>query len=413
MKPHLQQTFQTYAGTADMYVFFVELGMRLLNEKGEFTYILPNKWMRAGYGKGLREWVKKYQMKEIIDFGDLQVFEEATTYPCIWSMEKTEEENKIFRACEVKTLDFEESLAGYVKQNAFPVNVGLLNDDGWTLVNSKVQALLQKIKGVGIPLGDYVEGKIYRGVLTGLNEAFVIDEATKDRLIAEDSNSVEVIKPFLGGRDIKRYQQPVADKYLILFKAGDTVKFVGKLEEEMAFAKMSERFPAIFGFLKQFEKAAKKRGDKGQYWWELRACVYYEEFELPKIFYQVFQVKPVFAFDSNQHYSNNSIWMVRKDDKVLLSILNSKIGWFLISTYCTAIQNGFQLIWKYLENIPIPNKAFDEQSSIEQMVSIVLSAKAQNPTADTSALEAEIDMLVYQMYGLTEEEIQLVEESVR
>jgi adenine-specific DNA-methyltransferase len=283
-KPYLQAHFETYAGTADLFVYFVELGVRLLKPQGSFIFIIPNKWMRAGYGKAIRSFLKTVRIQQIIDFGDLPVFEEATTYPCILALQKGKAVSEFF-AANIKSLNFPNGLSDYIQNNLLHVLSDELADTGWTLVDSKVQMLLAKLRNTGMPLGEYVDGKIYYGIKTGFNQAFVIDEETRSKLIQEDPNSAEIIKPFLAGRDIKRYAQPKSDKYLILFKSGDTENWFGKLSEPEASAKLAEKYPAIFSHLKQFEDAAKKRYDKGKYWWELRACDYYEEFEKDKILF--------------------------------------------------------------------------------------------------------------------------------
>jgi hypothetical protein len=125
--------------------------------------------------------------------------------------------------------------------------------------------------------------------------------------------------------------------------------------------------------------------------------------------YQVLQVKPCFIYDDEGLYSNNSIWFIPTDDKVLLGILNSKIGWWLISKYCTAIQNGYQLIWKYFSQIPIAIDNNIVREKISDLVNEILSIKKQHQKADTTDLENQIDQLVYQLYELTEEEIKIVE----
>jgi adenine-specific DNA-methyltransferase len=293
LKNYLQSNYQTYAGTADLYVYFVERGLQIANKNGHFVYILPNKWMRAGYGAALRNWVTQYNIRFIHDFGDLPVFEEATTYPCLWGIEKGNLPNAMFTASVIDTLNFPDEMGSYIDAISFDVNKALLAPSGWTLVNDTKQNLLEKIKSKGIPLGEYVNGKVYYGIKTGFNEAFVIDAETKNRLIAEDANSAHVIKPFLAGRDIKRYQQPQSDKFLILFKSGDTQKWFGKQEEAIAWEMLKDKYPAIANFLVVHRENCIKRSDKGQYWWELRACVYYEEFEKTKIMYQVFQVNHV------------------------------------------------------------------------------------------------------------------------
>ena len=306
-------------------------------------------------------------------------------------------------------LTFDNGMDHYLSDRFYKVNQTLLPDTGWTLVDDKVQKLLEKIKKAGIPLGEYVQGKIFYGIKTGLNEAFVIDEDTKESLIKEDPNSAEIIKPFLAGRDIKRYQQPRSEKYLILIKNGQTKAWFGDLKEDAAYEKLMIKYPAVGIYLAQFKEKAKARYDKGQYWWELRACDYYEEFEKPKIMYQVFQVKACFIYDDYGSYCNNSIWILPTLDKILLGILNSKLGWWLISQYCTAIQNGYQLIWKYLGQVPIAQADRKSTQNLTEKISQVLRNKKSDPNADTLSLEAEIDWLVYRLYDLTWEEVKIVD----
>ncbi|MCX5830136.1 MAG: hypothetical protein NTV58_19375 [Deltaproteobacteria bacterium] len=199
---------------------------------GCFSIIVANKWMRAGYGAPLRKWMKNQGLELIVDFGDLPVFTEATTYPCIVSIHKAasgrargaegrvvssrragEGAAESFRACTVPSLEALD-LVELTRTGTVEVQFSSLGGSGWTLVGGAGQGLLAKLRGMGKPLGEYVNGKIYRGVLTGLNAAFVIDATTRELLLAEDPRSAEVIKPFLLGRDIKRYQPLAAKQYL-------------------------------------------------------------------------------------------------------------------------------------------------------------------------------------------------------
>jgi hypothetical protein len=263
------------------------------------------------------------------------------------------------------------------------------------------------------------------GIKTGLTEAFVIDEAYKEKIISNDVNSAELIKPFLLGRNIKPYEAGKNSYYLILVPKGFTIKrnlptnseyYVsepppryGNMEFDDAWHWFSKKYPGVANHLVQFKDKAEKRTDKGDFWWELRACDYYDKFEKPKIMYQVLQVKPCFIYDEDGMYCNNSMWFIPSDDKVLLGILNSKMGWWLISKYCTAIQNGYQLIWKYFSQIPISIGNENARKKINKLVNELLSLKKQKPSADTTILENQIDQLVYQLYELTDEEIKIVE----
>src|SRR5665647_9459 len=227
IKAYLQKKYKVYHGMADLYSYFMEKGIELLNDKGLFGIIVANKWMRANYGEPLRVWFKQQSVYQVVDFGDLPVFQNVTTYPCIViagnNVSALGDENPDKFTVDVKTLQFD-NLSDYINGNKQILLQDKLEDSGWNLGSETEQLLLKKLQTTGIPLGEYVKGKIYRGVLTGLNEAFVIDEETKNRLIAEDKNSEEIIKPFLAGRDIKRYQQPKSNSFLIFFPKGFTNK---------------------------------------------------------------------------------------------------------------------------------------------------------------------------------------------
>jgi hypothetical protein len=206
-------------------------------------------------------------------------------------------------------------------------------------------------------------------VLTGLTEAFLIDEGTRQKIITDDRKADELIKPFLQGRDVKSYALAKTKSYLILLEKGSTKRRIGyATEEESAWIWMEKTYPSIAAWLKPFEYRGKKRTDKGDYWWEIRACDYYEKFSEPKIMYQKFQVKPCFIYNEGSLFCNDSMWIIPTNNKGLLAILNSKMGWWLITKYCTQIQNGCQLIWKYFGQIPIPNTNNDLALKADQML---------------------------------------------
>lgn len=404
-KPHFQSVFETYAGTADLYVYFVERGMSILRPGGQFSYILPNKWMRAGYGDKLRQFVKRQRIEGISDFGDLPVFEEATTYPCIFEMSRAAAQ-PTFPATTIHTLTYESSLSEYIRSHAFAVGLESLSDSGWTLSNQGVQQLLDKLRAAGTPLGEYVQGKIYYGIKTGLNEAFVIDAATRDRLIAEDARSAEVIKPFLAGRDLKRYQTPVCDKYLIFTRRGIEI----------------EHFPAILKYLTEYKErlTPKPKGHSGDWkgrkegtyqWYEIQDSIdYWEQFDLPKISLPDIAIQMQALYDISKAFCVNTAYIIPIDDKFLLGLLNSKLVLFFYSNITSSIRGGYlRFINQYLIQIPISNAPSSEKQKIVALVDQIISAKQTDPQSDTTALEAEVDALVYGLYGLTEEEIGIVE----
>ena len=160
----------------------------------------------------------------------------------------------------------------------------------------------------GQPLKEYIKGEIYYGIKTGLNEAFVINREMRNRLIAEDKRSAEIIKPFLSGNEVRRYDVRFADNYLIWTFVGVDIK----------------KYPAIFRHLEQVQTKAEKRWDKGNHWWELRHCAYYEKFEKPKIIYPIISTQPRFSFDENKFYGNDKVFFLAVNDFYLLGVLNSQ-----------------------------------------------------------------------------------------
>ncbi len=414
-KAFFQSRFKTYAGTADLYVYFVEQGMNLLRTNGQFIYILPNKWMRGGYGAPLRAWMKQRAIVSIDDFGSLPVFDEATTYPCLLSLQNAAARTTL-RASVVDTLVFPQGLDAYLSVRQHDVPTEALADGGWVLSGGGTHALLDKLRGAGKPLKEYVDNKIFYGIKTGLNEAFVIDAATRQRLINEDPRSAEVIKPFLAGRDIKRYQTPKSDKFLILVERGRSSGEVRKakgsktVSHDEAESWFCKTYPAIYDFLKLHEEKARARADKGEYWWELRACDYYEEFEKPKIIIPAIVKSPENEWDEVGFYSNDKTTIISTNEKYVLAVLNSTIADFFMQQISATKQGGFfEYKPVYLAQFPIPKISDFEKREVENLVETILAAKKADPTADTHAQEAEIDALVYRLYGLTNEEIALVE----
>ncbi|SMO38091.1 type IIG restriction enzyme/methyltransferase [Fodinibius sediminis] len=407
IKPYLKEYYEVYSGYADLYQYFTQRGMGIMKEKGFFHYIVSNKWMRANYGKPLREWIQNYQINSIVDFGDLPVFDAATAYPCLLHLKK-EPANYSFKAIEVNSLDFN-SLEALTNEDYFEVDQTKLNDESWALVNKEIQELVERINNRCQSLGKYLNGEFYYGVKTGLNKVFVINKEKKEKLLQKDSKSDELIKPFLRGKDIKRYQSPEAKRYLIFTRRGVEI----------------DEYPAIKDYLENFKKELKPRpknvsssnwdGRKpGSYkWYEIQDAVdYYEEFERNKIMYAEIARRGHFTIDKNYNYLDTTGFIMGTDSKALLGILNSKLWTFLFSTISSEIRGGFYR-WKrqYLEVMPIPD-SFEDNSVLESLVNQILTAKEEDPEADTKELDEEINTLVYELYGLTEEEVRIVEEQM-
>lgn len=481
--------YKTFDKRGDLYVLFVEKGFALLKHQGILSYIMPNKWLQAGYGEKLRSYFLTKQLEQLIDFGDIQIFEGATTYPVIF-IANNDVPAASFKAALLKKtemVDFTQN----VLSNLNEFNTSEFSGDTWVISSNQNKDLLERLSRNFQTLEKTIGGEAYYGIKTGLTEAFVIDSELKDKLIAEDIKSLELIKPFLLGRDISPYDKNANSAWLILIPKGFTIKKnlptdnpyhlnepeprYGNMKYDDAWAWFSGKYPAIAKYLLQFKLKLENRTDKGDYWWELRACDYYDKFSQPKIMYQKFQVKPCFIYDETGLFCNDSMWIIPTENKGLLAVLNSKMGWWLITKYCTQIQNGCQLIWKYFGQIPMPS--FDKEHALYQKAETMLSLhqslqklqhqflsllqghfstltinnkleewqklsfkefikelekqkikpslkeqmdwqelfeaqkeKAADIQKDIAQTDRAIDKIVYELYGLSAEEIQLVEE---
>jgi len=422
-----KKQFETYRGNADLYVYFVERGMQLLREEGLFCYIVSNKWMRSGYGKPLREWLKRQNLVELIDFKDLPVFQGTIAYPCILRMRR-EEAGGEFRALEVETLDYDD-LSVYVKENAFDIEYRFLHEKGWTLTRPESQALLDRLRKENTALQDFLQCEIRRGILTGLNDAFVIRTEKRRELIEQDPDSAERIRVYPKGKDLKGPYAPVPEqRYLIFFPNGWTDAHVPDDRDEWAW--LQEQYPAITDHLAPFEERARERWDQGEYWWELRACSYYDEFEEPKILYPSVADRGPFTLDEEGVFADKTCYFVPSADKYLLGVLNSTLLFFYFSNIAVERQNGFyEYLTQYVERFPIYNIDEDDpddvaaRDAIAEHVDTLLDLHAQRADATTDAerdqlqqrideVDAEIDRLVYALYGLGAEDIAIVEGNI-
>jgi type I restriction-modification system DNA methylase subunit len=411
LKPMLSKEFKKfYCGTADLYTYFYRRGIDLLRSGGHLCFIAPNKFMRAGYGKNTRELLsQKVTPKTVIDFCDLPIFD-ATTYPSILLVENRRPAQAQTTLAATFTDEAQlERIEETLDAVGFSMPLTALRNEGWTLEQPEVLALMEKLRKAGTPLGEYVKGRFYRGILTGLNEAFVIDEATKRRLIDEDPKSAELTKPWLRGRDIKRWKAEWAGLYLITIPSSANKEWPwskAKTEKE-ARNLFGKTYPAIHRHLSRWEDKLRKRDDQGQYWWELRSCAYYEEFEGPKIIYAEIAIDGKFLLDYRSHYSDTTTYIIANYSEYLLAILNSRLFTYVFSQTGSEIQGGF-LRWKrqYMDSIPIPEAVGAEKPPIIALVSKIL---ADPDSPDVPRLEADIDHLVYDLYNLTPDEILLIE----
>jgi len=405
--------YATFARTGDIYCLFYELGIKLSTIGGTLTYITSNKWLRAGYGQKTRAFLSKHNPLRLIDLGP-NVFSSAVVDTNILLIERTEDPpaSHHLQALDLTTAPKVDNMAQFSGEW---VTISNLSDSAWIISSAMEQRIRDKIEAHGTPLKDW-NVTINYGIKTGYNEAFIIDGATRERLIAADKNSAKIIKPLLRGRDIKRYQAHFNDLWLIATLPALNINI--------------NNFPAIKHYLKQFGRRLYQTGETfvdadgnytrsrkktGNKWYETQDQIsYHQDFEKEKIVFQEMVQSPIFAYDANAGYIclDTARIITGENLKYLVGILNSKLFFYGVKTFygggCLGSE-GVRMKHTFFQEFSVPKPLDSNSNPIIALVDRILSAKAADPAADTSALEREIDELVYQLYGLTAEEIAIVE----
>ena len=386
LKPRLKiENYQSYNGTADLYIYFFEKGFKLLKENGILSYITSNKYTRAKYGKEFRKFVlESTNILEYIDFNGVKIFESATVDTSILSYQKSHKDDNRFLYCDIdKSYKQGEDLKKFIIEKGFAYNQNDLSMDGFSFSSPEELVIKKRIEEVGTPLKEW-DIKIYRGVLTGFNEAFIIDGKTKDELIEKDAKSTDIIKPLLRGKDIKRYSYEFADKWLINSHNNPPIDI--------------NEYPAIKKHLNIFYPKLLKRGDKGSTPYNLRNCAYLKEFEKEKIIYPDIG-NLGFCFDDNKIYFNNTVYFLNTKSKYILAILNSKIINYYYSFISSTLGSGGNRAFKvFVEQLPIPKIPKAQQKPFEILVDHILFAKEKKLDSEASLFESVIDGMVYDLY---------------
>jgi len=416
IKPYLEQNYRVYTGISDLYCYFYELGYNLLKDNGYLGFITSNKWFRAKYGEKLREFlINNTEFYNIVDYNGTKVFDGATVDSNILIFKKNKVKNSIFSLQIADTIPIE-----YEQEK--------LSKESFIFINQNEDSIKEKIERIGKPLKEW-DININRGITTGLNDAFIIDKETRDKLLEEDYKNSEIIKPLLRGKDIEKYNINYADFYLINSHNGKAGK--GAID--------IENYPQIKKWLERFEPKLSKRADKGKTPFNLRNCAYLKEFEKEKIVWQrvtkentfALAEKDTFILDSMAFLSN-----IEKEKKYLLGILNSKLIYFYLNQYTHKYgNNGFLLSNQYVEKLPI--KPYNNEIELENKVDLILEnnkklssykellgrakknkkydeiidlEKLVEKTQDEiKKLDYEINQMVYKIYELTVNEIKIIE----
>jgi len=393
-----KEGFETFERSGDIYELFYEKGFMILKQNGISTFITSNKWMRAGYGEKLRKFfIDKSNPLKLIDFAGYQVFDNATVDTNIILVQKNnhKKENSNFLGCFInKEYTKQIKLETYFEKNK--IILKNLNSETWTVSDNKTQLIKQKIEKEGTPLKDW-DINIYYGIKTGLNEAFLIDENTKNELIKKDEKNSKIIKPILRGRNLKKYDYNFANTWLINSHNGLKSKNIKPIN-------LIKDYSEIYNYLCQFLPEIEKRQDKGEHWSNLRNCAYLNEFEKEKIAWAsvgetYFTLVPenMLLLDTNYF----CVFNTKKINRYILGLLNSKLLIWYLNQLDTAIGSVVYRHYKYnFEQIPIPKLPLNEQKPFEILVEYILYIKdfAPKEAVMSSYFEQIINGCVYELY---------------
>ncbi|GAA6842828.1 hypothetical protein HpHNI32_08900 [Helicobacter pylori] len=428
IKPLLQKQYQDfYNSSSDIYTYFFALALNLLKEKGFSAFITSNKYARAKYGAKLRELLlKKTTIVSYMELNALKVFESATVDTSIMNFIKQEPSKesdfKYYEPTPNDKNDLKSAHSLLMRQNA-------LSTESFIFANTTLLDLRDKMENIGTPLKDW-DIQINYGIKTGANEAFIIttekrdeilkncDDAQKDeRGMSERERTIELIKPILRGKDIKRYCYEWADLWVINTHNGYTSAFKSKIPPVDI-----ENYPAIKSHLDSHYDTVATRSDQGDTPYNLRNCAYLEDFEKEKIVYGEIVQEPRFYLDNGKcelgyFYAEATSFILTGEHLCyLLGMLHSKLITFAFKTFYAGGglgESGYRYQKAFIERLPIPKITPENQKLADKITDCaerILKSKEKDPKANTQELEKEIDALVYQLYNLTDEEIKTIEE---
>ncbi|EDP5954549.1 class I SAM-dependent DNA methyltransferase [Campylobacter jejuni] len=417
LKPHLAKNYKVYKGTSDIYTYFYELGFNVLKDNGVLSYITSNKYTRAGYGEALREFLlKNVKFLEYTDLNGIKVFDSATVDTSILCFEKSKSKDNKFKYLALsneilKTCTYDIGL--YKDFAEFSQNS--LSKESFTFSDENTSALKAKIERIGTPLKEWHGLNIYRGILTGYNEAFIITTEKRNEILAnckdeaEKERTAKLIRKMLRGRDIKRYSYEWAGLWVI--------GTFPSLKIDI------EQYPALKQYLSQFLPRIEQSGEKGcrkktsNKWFETQDNIaYYEEFEKEKIVWNRISSDLCFSYDNQKNFILDSMFSItfysNINLKYLIANLNSSISKFWIKNNAATLGDGIYGAKIYIEKLPIPKINSKNEKIADELINLVdeiLKAKEQDKNANTQKLENKINSLVYKLYNLNEEEIKIIE----
>lgn len=408
--------YSTFDRSGDIYMLFYERGAQLLNQNGNLSFITGSSWMRTKNGKRLRSFLSSnVNLTSLIDFSDCQIFEEATVLTSIVNFcnSKPLSQTKAWRI--TKKNDEKLDNISYNFENEHSI-MNSYPTTSWLIVDRKKSIIKQKVESIGVPLKSW-DIEIHYGIKTGLNEAFVIDSETKDKLIQQDPNCSKIIKPLLRGRDIKKYFVDYSDKWLI-----GTFPSLNINIEEYSTIKyhLKEFLPKLKqtgeSYIDNSGKEQKTRKKTNNNWFETQDQIaYHNAFEKEKIIYPNMSKFLPFHYDDSGYYTNQKCFIITGEHlKYLTAVFNSKLFKYCFEESFPELQGNTREMNKVIfETIPILKPNRTQEKVIVDLVDSILAIKKSDSKIDTSKLESDINHQVYSLYDLDQSDIDEIEDSYK
>jgi len=390
------QKFATYAATADIYALFYERGAKFLRSDGQLCYITSNKWMRAGYGEQLRDFLAaKVNTTAVLDFGMAQNFGAATTYTCVTSLAKQPSAHRTLSCYASDTAAAMSDPANYFARNAVPLNA--LDGGPWVVLPPERYAIKIKVEAQGVPLEKW-KIQINYGIKTGFNDAFYLTKDQRDTFVAGDPRCADFLVPLLRGRYVDRYTPNWDGTWMINSHNG--IKEAG-----IPPVNLKAQCPLLWRHLSNYERELSKRQDKGEHWSNLRNCAYVEDFNRPKIMYpNMTKFLPFYYDDRNGFFTNDKGFIITSQTEslpYLTAFLNSHLFRCCFrDNFPELMGNTYEVRKIFVDKIPVKRPTAAEVSLFERLVPLIQFAKADAGTSPGTAafLEDLIDACVMESY---------------
>ena len=390
-KRYQSKGFKTFIRTGDVYYLFYEQGINLLkSHTGVACFISSNQWMRVDSGQALRTFLESNNPLQLVNLG-AGVFDSVTVNTCVILVNR-ESKRVTIRASDVRrtTQPFPPIEWSHICPSA---------GRPWSILSLLEQKVMYRMQAIGKVLSEW-DLRINRGLITGYNKAFLINETTRQALISEDTKSREIIRPVLKGKEIQRFTATRTGQWLINTHNGYGNTAAVNIED----------YPAVKRYLEWFYPKLEKRQDKGRTPYNLRSCAYHHEFDKEKIAWGNLNKQAKYSYVGPGIFISAPTTMLTPYSPFLLAVLNSKLlDWYFKQIGVERDASYYEYKPMFIERLPIPKISVAEQRPFERLVESILAAKDSVQSADTRELENEIDRLVYELYGLSEEEVGAVE----